>query len=424
MQILAVSYVLLLALTALLCEGLPSTQRAPVLALASLVFYALGSGWHAVLIAVLLLSVWLLGRWLAAPSLPPTPALAPAKRLGLALGILVCVAVLAYFKYATFFSEALSTPLGWLGLSRATDAARRPSEVAIPLGISFFTFEFIHYLVDASRKRLTADDKGPQPSRTQDLAQFAAFALFFPTLLAGPIKRYQQFHSAPRLLAEDIAYGLSRIVLGLFKKIALADSVAGIALRLAVPDQVTPLGLWLAMYAYAAQIYFDFSGYSDLAIGAARLLGYRVPENFDWPYLAADLPSFWRRWHISLSSWIRDYLYIPLGGNRGSTARVCVNLVVVMALCGLWHGPAWHFVIWGVWHGLGLAATQVWRRGRQGSVDVTAQSSKSPSPPSGWRRGLAIFATFHFVCFGWLWFAAPSAHAAITAFSRMFYLTR
>lgn len=419
MQILAVSYALLLATTALLCRLLPASCRPALLAIASLTFYALGSWRHALGIVGLMSAVWLVAAFLRETS----AAAQATRRIVTALAISACVVVLGYFKYRGFVEDALASLLRLLPIDtflRERPAAALAASPAIPLGISFFTFEFIHYLVDAHRRALPhSTDKASPASlraRLSDFAQFAAFALFFPTLLAGPIKRYQQFQAAPRVVASDVAFGLSRILLGLFKKLALADSVAGIALRLSIPDQVTPLGLWLAMYAYAAQIYFDFSGYSDLAIGAGRLLGYRVPENFDWPYLAADLPSFWRRWHSSLSGWIRDYLYIPLGGNRGSAARVAANLIVVMALCGLWHGPAWHFVIWGVWHGLGLAATHLWRRSTDGNAKEQA--------PTGWRRVLHIAVTFHFVCFGWLWFAAPNAGAALTGFARMFWLAR
>ena len=418
MQILAVSYALLLASTALLCRLLPATLRPALLAIVSLIFYALGSLRHALGIVLLLTAVWLLAGWLR----DGTPRTAQPRRAATALGIAACLAVLAYFKYAGFFGDTLAALLRLLP-GATLDASARPTATlgalpAIPLGISFFTFEFIHYLVDAHRHTLATPAADPAPttprSRLADFAHFAAFSLFFPTLLAGPIKRYQQFQAAPQVTAGDVAYGLSRMLLGLFKKLALADSVAGIALRLSIPDQVTPHGLWLAMYAYAAQIYLDFSGYSDLAIGAGRLLGYRVPENFDWPYLATDLSSFWRLWHISLSSWIRDYLYIPLGGNRGSATRVALNLIVVMALCGLWHGPAWHFVIWGVWHGLGLAATQGWRQ----------RAGQAAAEPGLARRIVGGVLTFHFVCFGWLWFAAPSVDAALTGLARMFLLQR
>lgn len=408
MQILGVPYALLLVATAGLCHLVPGTMRAPLLALASLTFYVMLSGWQALWIVALLAVVWGLAQASAARSDRPATA-----RALTALGIALCVGVLASCKYAGFLVGTWVGAWAWLYPASASgSAAQVPSlgSLAAPLGISFFTFEFVHFLADIYRGQIVLSRPGDHPTeRRRELAHFAAFALFFPTLLAGPIKRYQSFVPTGRLREEDLAYGLGRMLIGLGKKLLIADSVAPFALRLLVPDQTSPLGLWLAMYAYAAQIYFDFSGYSDLAIGAARLLGYRVPENFDWPYLATDLPSFWRRWHISLSSWIRDYLYIPLGGNRGGRVRVSLNLIAVMALCGLWHGPAWHFVVWGIWHGLGLALSR-----REPGSDRAA----SP-PTSRLRRIPATLATFHFVCFGWLWFATPSVSVALRCFARM-----
>lgn len=413
MQILAVPYALLLVATAGLCQLLPAAARPYLLALASLGFYALLSGWQALLILALLGLVFGLAQ--ATLRFRQQPAL----RRGLpALGIALCVAVLAYFKYAGFLAGSALDVWGWLhiGAAAAATAPKLPSALSVvaPLGISFFTFEFVHFLADVYRGQIALLPPTASPQqRRKELAQFAAFGLFFPTLLAGPIKRYQSFQPTGRLGGEDLAYGLGRMLLGLCKKLLIADSVAPFALRLLLPDQTSPLGLWLAMYAYAAQIYFDFSGYSDLAIGAARLLGYRVPENFDWPYLATDLPSFWRRWHSSLSSWIRDYLYIPLGGNRGGPLRRSLNLLVVMALCGLWHGAAWHFVVWGLWHGLGLALTRLWR----GAAPDAETPTATPL-----RRALAGLLTFHFVCFGWLWFATPDLPTALHCFRRLLHL--
>jgi alginate O-acetyltransferase complex protein AlgI len=379
LRIMSLPFVLFLCAMVGLYWRVPGRWREAVLAGGSLLFYASGSLKHALLIVVLTLLVFTAGALLAER----------ARRRTLFVAVALVVAVLAYYKYGRWL----------LGDQRFLAGA-------VPLGISFFTFEFVHYLYDSYRGRLRGDGRPPT------LLSFSAFALFFPTLLAGPIKRYQQFVATQSLTREDVAYGLSRLLLGLGKKVLIADTAAGLAARLALPDQVTPHGLWLAMYAYAVQIYFDFSGYSDLAIGAARLFGYRVPENFDWPYLSTSLPEFWRRWHISLSSWIRDYLFIPLGGSRRAEGRVLFNLLFVMALCGLWHGPAWHFVAWGVWHGVGLVATHLYHRRRP-----------PPAEPSLPRRIVTGLVTFHFVCFGWVLFAAPSVSAALTAFSRMLRLS-
>lgn len=427
MQLTSLSYQLLLVVSVVAYWALPARLRPTLLLLTSLSFYAAPYWPHAVLILGLAGLVYAVGQALRRQRRP--------WLLVVALG--GCVAVLAYYKYARWLLGTLAdgaAVIGAAGLqaSLAVVERRLAVDLRVPLGISFFTFEFIHYLTDVYKGRVSAApgaladalaEAQPgvvigQPAAPPGLRRFLLFTLFFPTLLAGPIKRYQQFTAqepslSPRLPQEDLAAGLWRILLGLSKKILIADTLATVAVRLQQPDQVTPLGLWLGMYAYAGQIYADFSGYSDLAIGTARLYGYRVPENFDWPYLATSLQDFWRRWHISLSSWIRDYLFIPLGGSRVSSARAAVNLLGVMALCGLWHGAAWHFVVWGLWHGVGLGLGQVARRLRP-----------LPSSPGPVRRGVYAALTFHYVCFGWVLFAAPSLRAAGVAFARMLGFAR
>ncbi len=399
---------LLLLLSVPLHRLLPARIRPYLLLGTSLIFYAAPYWPHALLITGLAALVHATGQ-----------ALLRKRRPWLFVAALSgCVAVLAYYKYARWVLGSLAEGAALCGAATASAALaaverRLATELRVPLGISFFTFEFIHYLTDLYQGRLHPQpaDSRPEPA---GLRRFLLFSLFFPTLLAGPIKRYQQFPSQTAAAPPpELASGLWRILLGLAKKILIADTLAAIAVRLQQPDQVTPFGLWLGMYAYAGQIYADFSGYSDLAIGMARLYGYRVPENFDWPYLATSLQAFWRRWHISLSSWIRDYLFIPLGGSRVSSLRAAANLLGVMALCGLWHGAAWHFVVWGLWHGVGLGAGQLWRRLRP-----------LQAAPGRALRALHGLLTFHYVCFGWVLFAAPSLRLAGVAFARMLGLGR
>ncbi len=407
MSLLSTTYGLLLVITVGLSALTPLRLRGLLLTLLSLLFYAWGSLPHAALIVLLGSLVFLIGERLHKTR---SPAL-------FASGVLLCVAVLCGFKYSVFFLQTVA------GLWPAKDTATKLSQYAqsllltlqIPLGISFFTFEFVHYLTDIYQGKITRPH--PLPALGKRLFDFFLFALFFPTLLAGPIKRYQQFSPSEAPLSarkEELAEGLWRILIGLMKKVLIADSLATITLRLKAPELVTPPGLWLAMYAYAAQIYADFSGYSDVAIGVSLLLGYRIPENFRSPYAARSLQDFWRRWHISLSSWIRDYLFIPLGGSHVPPARAMVNLLFVMALCGLWHGAAGHFVVWGLWHGAGLGIEQIARRlrgpkeGNHGKLFALL----------GWLW------TFHFVCVGWILFAAPSLKAALTALGRMLWLVR
>lgn len=411
MQLLSLTFGLFLLVGVPLYWLAPGRLRACLLLLLSVGFYAAASVRHAALVLALALGVFFLGD-----ALQKRP-----RRALLTAGILVCVAVLGLYKYSRLFLRTAAELLPLLDLYgdglRGLDAVeQRLLGLRVPLGISFFTFEFVHYLADAHAGRLAPP--GGEAARSAPLGarlrHFLLFTLFFPTLLAGPIKRFQSFGPpAPAPAEEDLAAGLSRILQGLAKKVLLADTLATVALRLQQPELVSPLGLWLGTYAYAGQIYFDFSGYSDLAIGTALLFGYRVPENFDWPYVATSLQEFWRRWHISLSSWIRDYLFIPLGGSRRSRLRVALNLLLVMALCGLWHGPAWHFVAWGLWHGAGLGLSRLYRL-----------RFPAPERPGALVRAFHWLLTFHFVCIGWVLFAAPSLRAAGTALARMFLVQR
>jgi D-alanyl-lipoteichoic acid acyltransferase DltB (MBOAT superfamily) len=237
---------------------------------------------------------------------------------------------------------------------------------------------------------------------------YLLFVCFFPHLVAGPIVRpYQmlpQLAAEPRVDPAMQARGLLRIATGLAKKIVIGDFLAQAIVNrvFATPERFSALEVLLAVYAYAVQIYVDFSGYSDVAIGSAALFGYELPENFAAPYVSKNLQEFWRRWHISLSSWLRDYLYKPLGGSRGSAAATYRNLMITMVLGGLWHGASWNFVIWGALHGGALAGTRMWQRAR----------GPKESSPAG--RVLATFATFHFVCLAWIFFRAPTfAHATL-----------
>jgi alginate O-acetyltransferase complex protein AlgI len=267
---------------------------------------------------------------------------------------------------------------------------------AYPLAISFFIFEFVHYLFEVRR--------GGEPIRNP--LKFLLFAIFFPSLVAGPIKRYTQFlpslaeATSQGARAADFAEGGWRVAVGFVKKVMIADQLTNYI------DQAQPqfasesiLSRWLIVIALALRILLDFSGYSDIAIGCARMLGIRLPENFNWPYLATNIRDFWQRWHISLSSWIRDYIYIPLGGNRHGRIRQALNGLAAFALCGLWHGPAWHFVIWGIYHGAGLVVSSTYRRVPGLGAAVALVLEKEPRLP--W------VLTLLFVGFGWLLFFYP-----------------
>ena len=334
----------------------PRNGKNAFLAGASLLFYAIGE-YHFL--------GWLLGstalNYLLARGIEQARGTRRARRL-LLLGICSDLALLAVFKYADFLVENLNIGLFWL----AASSLRLP-HLALPLGISFFTFHKISYKVDVYRGTATAH------RRASDLL---LYILLFPQLIAGPIIRYHDIADELRQRSPrpaDVFAGARRLVLGLGKKLLLADAAAQCVDQIfGMPGQSVAMGpsqlsaglAWLAALAYTAQIYFDFSGYSDMAVGLGRMFGFHFPENFNFPYAATSITAFWRRWHMSLSRWFRDYLYIPLGGNRHGPWRTCRNLACVFLLCGLWHGAAWTFVFWGAWHGglLGLERLGLERR--------------------------------------------------------------
>jgi alginate O-acetyltransferase complex protein AlgI len=261
------------------------------------------------------------------------------------VGVAGCLSVLGVFKYLNFFIDSFAALLGTT--AEGLDIHWR---LILPIGVSFYVFHCISYLVDILR-----EDAKP----TRNFFDFAAFIALFPQLVAGPILRFKDLaHQFEHRVhsAQKFADGMAWFAVGLAKKVLIADSIAPLAdLAFSTPDPTAPLA-WAGAIAYMLQLYFDFSGYSDMAMGLGLMMGFKFRENFDTPYISASITEFWRRWHISLSVWLRDYLYIPLGGNRISERRTYINLMTVMVLGGLWHGANWTFVIWGVWHGGWLAA--------------------------------------------------------------------
>ena len=317
----------------------PAGARNAILLVASLFFYAWG---EVAFVGVMLVTI--LANYLAGLAIGSRRG--PAARAALAAGIVADLTLLASFKYGGFLVENLNVVLGALGLG-----ALPVPQLHLPLGVSFFTFQAMSYLVDVYRGE-SAAQRNPW--------RVALYIALFPQLIAGPIVRYHDV--AAQLVRrhhelDGFAYGVERFIYGLGKKLLIADplgEVADAAFGVPAGELGTALA-WIGLACYTLQIYFDFSGYSDMAIGLGRMFGFRFLENFDYPYVAQSIREFWRRWHISLSTWFRDYLYIPLGGNRISPARTYGNLVVVFLLCGLWHGASWNFVIWGALHGTFLA---------------------------------------------------------------------
>jgi len=378
-------YVLLLAITGLLFFRLGYRGRLVLLIASSLVFYG---AFSVPLLGLIVLSALIDFTCGAAIGRAEAPA---RRRLWLGLSVAVNLGLLGYFKYANFFLDNLAQ----LGVG---DLAAHHVEVLLPPGISFYTFQTMSYTIDVYRRRIRP---------TTSFLRFFLYVSFFPQLIAGPIERaghllVQFDHAATRRFhVANLVAGLQMIAWGMFKKVVLADHCGAIADRVyADPGSFDGWSALVATYAFTLQIYCDFSAYSEIARGSARIFGVDLMQNFDQPYLVTDISAFWRRWHVSLSEWFRDYVYIPLGGNRGSAARTVANLTITMFLSGLWHGAAWTFVLWGLFHGLLLLAHTLAR-------PLTRRAFALPGLD---RVGGALgwFVTLQMVVVGWVLFRAPS----------------
>lgn len=362
--------------------------RVGLLLAASYYFYARWSPWLALLIAGSTVVDYVLALGMEAT------ASSVRRRLLLAVSLVLNLGLLVTFKYANFFLDSLRDALNAAGLQSSLPTL----SVLLPIGISFYTFEAINYTVDVYRQRIPAE---------KNLGHFMLFILFFPHLVAGPIVRARDFlpqiRRPKRWSWPRLQLGVQLFLLGLLKKLAVADRMALYADPVFdTPQSFGSGALWLAVIAYTLQIYCDFSGYSDMALGTAHMLGYKLSRNFDLPYLARNIAEFWHRWHISLSTWLRDYLFIPLGGSRGGHWLTCRNLMLTMTLGGLWHGARWTFVVWGALHGLLLLVHRLCRDWAQARPRL-AQALASPV------GALACgFVTFLSVTLLWVFFRAPT----------------
>ena len=316
--------------------------------------------------------------------------------------------LLAYFKYFDFFVSSATNILSPVGI----DWHAPLRQIVLPVGISFITFQALSYVIDTYRRKVTP----------VSLLDFAVYLSFFPHLVAGPIVRASEFLPQLRQRANEreVDAGLAfwLIGAGLFKKVVISSYVARTIVDpvFNFPHQHQGFDTLLGIYGYAVQIYADFSGYTDIAIGIALLLGFRFPQNFNSPYTAVSLQDFWRRWHMTLSRWLRDYLYIPLGGNRSGKKRGYVNLMLTMVLGGLWHGAAWTFVAWGSIHGVGLV-TERWLDDRR----ITRLAGAEPPPDPWWHPWVGRLITFNLVCLAWVFFRADSFHLAFEVLGRLFH---
>ena len=323
------------------------------------------------------------------------------KKVALVIGITVNLLVLAYFKYTNFFIENANRIFSDLGFNSST------LNIILPLGISFFIFELISYLADVYTHKI---------KHTDSFVDFLTFVFFFPRLASGPIIRPADF--LPQLKREivikkhNVVEGIQLFIMGLFKKLVLADRVAACADTVFLSPQLfdSPT-IWCGVIAYSIQIYCDFSGYSDMALGVAKIMGFDLPRNFNMPYISLNITEFWRRWHISLSTWLRDYLYITLGGNRKGKIMQNVNLVTTMLLGGLWHGANWTFIVWGGLHGVGLIVQKTfnkWHKSKRIHINHYVSGS------------LSWLLTYIFVCVCWVFFRARTFTDAFIVISKMF----
>jgi alginate O-acetyltransferase complex protein AlgI len=385
------TYLIFLPIVVLANRLAPPKIRLPLLLLASYIFYAAWNPAFLTLIIGLTAFNYAMGRLIAAKRPSRLVVLAVAGN----------VVTLGVFKYARFAVDSINAVAAPLGAPLANDWA---ANIILPLGISFFVFEFIHYLVDVS--------EGDPPITS--FVEFALFPAFFPTQIAGPIKRYQPFveqaRRRPAFQQGTAGEGVRLILSGLFKKVVIADNLAPIVAQgFRAPGLDGTLDVWLAGYCFAIQILCDFGGYTDIGRGSAMLLGYSIPENFNLPYISASFAEFWRRWHITLSEWLRDYLFFPLSFGLRSVA---VALLLTMTIGGLWHGAGWTFLIWGVYQGAMLVINNWWQGIHERLTFL----------PSLGALGLLlkIFVTFQLVVVGWILFRAANLSDAATMIYRMF----
>jgi D-alanyl-lipoteichoic acid acyltransferase DltB (MBOAT superfamily) len=394
------SYLIFLALVFFIYWPLFSRRRLALsfLLIASYYFYALWNPWSLIFLLLISLTDFTNGFCIGALERPAY------KKFLLLTSVVIDLGCLLIFKYFNFFSSSAADLLTKFG----KPVSPLVLHLIMPLGLSFITFRSLSYVIDVYRGNTKP---------THSLLEYLTFVAFFPTLVAGPLVRagqlLPQLRSRQSLTNEDGQRAIFLIMIGVIKKIAIADFLANNLVDRAFdqPQLYSSLEVLVAIYGYALQIYCDFSGYTDIAIGSALLLGFKLPENFNAPYRARSIVDFWRRWHITLSDWLRDYLFVSFGGLRKRRFNLYRNVLLTMLIAGLWHGAAWTFVLWGAWHGFGLALNHLWEAHRR--------TQKRKPRQQWWTRTVCVVATFHFVAAGWVLFRAGSVRAVWDIIARL-----
>ncbi|MEX2214429.1 MAG: MBOAT family O-acyltransferase [Phycisphaeraceae bacterium] len=385
------------------------TAQNILLIVASYSFYA---WWDYRFCALMLISSLI--DYIAALSIDRSPKRG-VRRAWMWVSVAMNLGMLGFFKYFNFFAEsftAMMRSLGW-------EVGDVTLKIVLPVGISFYTFQTMSYTLDVYFGKMRA---------TRRLIDYMAYVCFFPQLVAGPIERATQFlpqFTAPRTFDDaEATDGCRQILWGFFKKMIIADRMAILVAKVygsdgtgVTLDQASGPTVIFGTIAFAFQIYCDFSAYSDIAIGTAKLFGFRLMRNFAYPYFSQSIRQFWQRWHISLSTWFRDYVYIPLGGNRGSSRRLAINLMITFIVSGLWHGASWTFITWGALMGLAIVVS-TWRARRAAAAGL-APADRSDTGPAG-PRLMRMLCTFAVICLGWIFFRAPTMASATAAVGRVF----
>ncbi len=397
-------FVIFFFITLLLGHLLKNKAQRVFLLLASYYFYGVFEPWY--LILILASTLWDYVASLAIAAAYRNHRASLHAKAWLASSVVFNIGLLAYFKYTNFGIDTLND----LHPAGGTVFSWPLQNILLPVGISFYSFQSLSYTIDVYRKQLEA---------RRDFIDFALYVTFFPQLVAGPIVRgttfFEQLDNRLTVTKDDIITGMTRIVMGFFRKLVLSDNLAPVVDKVfSNPGAYSTPDIWIASVGFGFQIYLDFAGYTDIARGVARLFGFEFDVNFNNPMAAKDITDHWKRWHISLTTWIRDYVYIPLGGSRISVSRTYLNMFIIWILTGLWHGPAWHFVVWGFWQAVMISVHKVY------SGTSVSSFFRNHQTYSGPYTLLSRIITMFFLTFGFIFFRTPDMNSASIMIQKLF----